>query len=120
MGPGRVTERVPTGVVTLVFTDIEGSTRLLHELGDSYIDVLEEHNARLRRTMSVHHGAEIKNEGDGFLFAFDDAGSAVRACIDAQHALGDAGWPHGRATRVRMGVHRGAVTVYEDDYVGLA
>ena len=111
--------RLPTGDVTLVFTDIEGSTRLLHELGDGYVAVLEEHNVRVRRAMTAHGGSEIKNEGDGFLFAFSEPAAAVRACGDVQKALASGGWPHGRPVRVRVGAHHGPVTILERDYVGL-
>src|SRR4051812_12194741 len=110
----------PTGVVTLVFTDIEGSTRLLHELADAYIDVLDEHNTRVRTSMTAHGGVEIKNEGDGFLFAFTDPHSAIVACGETQKTLHREDWPHGRRVRVRMGAHRGHVTLFDRDYVGLA
>ncbi len=109
----------PTGDVALVFTDIEGSTKLLHELGDDFLSVLGEHNARVRATMTSRGGTEIKNEGDGFLFAFADPKSALIACAETQVVLQDGGWPHDRAVRVRMGAHLGPVTVFERDYVGL-
>jgi predicted ATPase/class 3 adenylate cyclase len=109
----------PSGVVTLVFTDIEGSTRLLHDLGDAYVGVLDEHNSRIRKAMNLHGGAEISNDGDGFLFAFDDSSAALAACGAAQTALADGGWPSGRLARVRIGAHIGPVTLVGGDYVGL-
>src|SRR5581483_3300237 len=109
----------PTGVVTLVFTDIEGSTRLLHALSDAYGDVLEEHNRRIRESMSRHGGVEISNDGDGFLFSFESSTVALTACAATQRRLVDGDWPHGRGPHVRMGVHAGPVTLVDGEYAGL-
>ena len=112
---------LPAGIVTLVFTDIEGSTRLLHELGDAYVSLLDEHNRRIREVVEAHGGTEVKTEGDAFFLAFADPGDAVAACVHMQHRLADGGWPAGKAPLVRVGAHIGPVTVIEDaDYVGLA
>lgn len=121
IGSAPSIEDLPTGDVTLVFTDIEGSTKLLHELGDRYVDLLNEHNARIRRAVARHDGREVKFEGDGFLFAFVSARQAMSASLDMHLTLSRGGWPHGRIPRVRVGVHRGDVELIDNaDYVGLA
>src|ERR671925_2308976 len=103
----------PTGVVTLLFTDVEGSTRLLHELGDDYGDALHEHRRRLRATFGEHEGVEVDTQGDAFFVAFARASNAVAAAADCQRAL--AGGP----IRVRMGLHTGEPRLTEEGYVGL-
>src|ERR1700756_5976079 len=92
---------LPTGVVTLLFTDVEGSTRLLHELGDDYGEALHEHRRRLRAAFAEHEGVEVDTQGDAFFVAFARASDAVAAAADGQRAL--AGGP----IRVRMGLHTG-------------
>jgi class 3 adenylate cyclase len=74
---------LPSGTVTFLFTDIEGSTRLLRELGERYADVLAEHNRVLREAFSRHGGLEVSTQGDSFFVAFADAASAVAAAGDA-------------------------------------
>jgi len=90
--------------VTLVFTDIEGSTALAHELGDRYVDVLSEHNRILREAIEQFDGDEISNEGDSFFAVFGSADGAVNACLTAQLALERHPWSHGRPVRARMGM----------------
>jgi predicted ATPase/class 3 adenylate cyclase len=104
---------LPTGVVTLLFTDVEGSTRLLHELGDGYGAALHEHRRRLRTAFAEHEGVEVDTQGDAFLVAFARASNAVAAAADCQRAL--AGGP----IRVRMGLHTGEPRLTEEGYVGL-
>jgi predicted ATPase/class 3 adenylate cyclase len=104
---------LPSGTVTFLFTDIEGSTRLLRELGEQYADVLAEHNRLLRGAFSRHGGLEVGTQGDSFFVAFADAGSAVAAARDVQAAL--AGGP----VRVRIGVHTGEAVVTDEGYVGI-
>src|SRR5919106_1693799 len=104
---------LPTGVVTLLFTDVEGSTRLLHELGDGYGEALHEHRRRLRAAFAEHEGVEVDTQGDAFLVAFARASNAVSAAADCQRAL--AGGP----IRVRMGLHTGEPRLTEEGYVGL-
>jgi predicted ATPase/class 3 adenylate cyclase len=111
---------LPSGIVTFLMTDIEGSTRLFRELGDSYADVLATHNSLLRSAVSEHDGTEVKTEGDSFLVAFEDAGDALAACLDGQRALAAGPWPPGIVVTVRMGVHTGEATPVGDDYVALA
>ena len=103
----------PTGIITLVFTDIEGSTRLLHELGqDSYRDALAEHRRLVRDAFAQHDGYEVDYEGDAFFYAFASAREAVRAVAEAQTAL-----EHG-PIRIRVGVHTGEPGLDPPKYVG--
>ena len=104
---------LPTGVVTLLFTDVEGSTRLLHELGDDYGEALHEHRRQLRAAFVEHEGAEVDTQGDAFFVAFASASNAVAAAADCQRAL--AGGP----IRVRMGLHTGEPRLTAEGYVGL-
>src|SRR5262245_51812890 len=104
---------LPTGTVTFLFTDIEGSTRLLHELGDAYAEALAEHRRALRQAFTSHGGVEFGTEGDAFFVAFTRGRDALAAARDGQEAL--AGGP----IRVRMGLHTGEPQVSDDDYVGV-
>ncbi len=109
----------PTGTVTLVFTDIEGSTVLLQALGDRYPEVLADHH-RLIREAFAHHGAlERGSAGDGLYFVFGAARAAVQAAIDAQLAINAATWPGGVVIRDRMGLHTGEPWTASEGYVGL-
>jgi predicted ATPase/class 3 adenylate cyclase len=104
---------LPGGTVTLLFTDIEGSTRLLDELGARYADVLAEHRHVLRDAFSRHGGVEVDTQGDALFVAFARASDAVAAAAAAQSGL--AGGP----VRVRMGVHTGEPLVTDEGYVGM-
>ena len=104
---------LPSGTVTFLFTDIEGSTRLLHELGDGYADALAEHRRVLREAFARHGGVEVDTQGDAFFVAFARASDAVAAAADGQAAL------EGGPLRVRMGLHTGEPIVTEEGYVGL-
>ena len=95
------------GTVTFLFTDIEGSTRLLIRLGDRYGAVLGEHRRILREAAEAREGREIDAEGDGFFFAFGRANAALEAVVVAQRALAEHAWPEGGEVRVRMGLHTG-------------
>jgi predicted ATPase len=104
---------LPTGVVTLLFTDVEGSTRLLHELGDGYAEALHDHRRRLRAAFAEHEGVEVDTQGDAFFVAFARASDAVAAAVDGQRALADG------PIRVRMGLHTGEPRLTEEGYVGV-
>src|SRR3954463_10716702 len=111
---------LPGGTVTFVFTDIEGSTRLLQELGDEgYGRVSGDHRRIVRETFGAREGREIDTQGDAFFFSFPRARDAVAAAVDAQRALHEHEWPDGREVRVRMGLHTGEPHVGEEGYLGL-
>jgi class 3 adenylate cyclase len=110
---------LPTGTVTFVFTDIEGSTRLLTRLRTRYADVLDEHQRLLRAAFAEHDGREVGTEGDAFFVAFARASDAIVAAVKAQRALACQRWPEGADVRVRMGIHTGEADVRMDQYVGL-
>jgi class 3 adenylate cyclase len=111
---------LPGGTVTFVFTDIEGSTRLLQELGDEkYGRVSGDHRRLVRESFGAQGGTEIDTQGDAFFFSFPRARDAVAAAVDAQRALGDHEWPEGREVLVRMGIHTGEPHVGEEGYLGL-
>jgi predicted ATPase/class 3 adenylate cyclase len=110
---------LPTGTVTFLFTDIEGSTLLLRDLGARYADVLRDHGQIVRRELVREGGAEIGTEGDSFFAVFASPTSAVRAVTETQRALASHPWPGGAEVRVRMGLHTGEGTPMGDGYVGL-
>jgi alpha-glucoside transport system substrate-binding protein len=109
---------LPTGTVTFLFTDIEGSTRLVKGLGARYEGVLAEHQRILRSCFTAHRGREIDTQGDSFFVAFARAGDAIECAIDAQRALERHDWPDGTHVRVRMGLHSGEPRATGERYVG--
>ncbi len=122
LGPARDDGRAmapPAGTVTLLFSDIEGSTRLLEQLGERFSDVLDEHRRIVRRAVAAHGGYEVRTEGDAFFVAFARASDAVGAAVAAQRGLAAREWPGRVAVRVRMGVHTGEPRVVGGDYVGI-
>jgi predicted ATPase/class 3 adenylate cyclase len=110
---------LPTGTVTFLFTDIEGSTRLLHELGDRYGQLLNEHHRILREVLTEHAGVEIGTEGDAFFVAFPKVIDAVHAAAGMQRALADYRTQSSIDLRVRMGMHTGEAQLVGDNYGGL-
>jgi class 3 adenylate cyclase len=110
---------LPTGTVTLLFSDIEGSTRLLERLGDRYVEVLTEHRRLLRASFARFNGREVGAEGDALFIAFGKAGEAVAAAAAVQSAVAAHPWPDGVVVRVRMGIHTGEPILAGQDYVGL-
>jgi predicted ATPase/class 3 adenylate cyclase len=117
----RTMSTPPSGTVTFLFTDIEGSTRLLQALGrDRYGEVLREHQRLLREVWQRHAGYEVDTEGDAFFVAFAHATEAVAAAAEAQRALARAEWPEGDEVRVRIGIHSGEAAEQDRKYVGLA
>jgi len=112
---------LPTGTVTFLFSDIEGSTRLLKELGrERYGDILRRHNEVLRAAFGLHEGVEIDRQGDAFFFVFRSAGTAISAAVAAQRAMVEADWPDDGRVRVRIGLHTGEASVNGEGYVGFA
>jgi YVTN family beta-propeller protein len=110
---------LPRGTVTFLFTDIEGSTRLLKQLGAQYSDVLDAHRRILREAVEAREGREVDTQGDSFFFAFARANAALGAAVAAQRALAEHEWPEGAEVRVRMGLHTGEPAVGQERYVGL-
>lgn len=110
---------LPTGTVTFLFTDIEGSTRLLQELGPDYSAVQTDHMQIMRDAIAAGGGVEIRTEGDAFFAVFPSATGAVAAVVQAQRGMDDHGWSHGRPLRVRMGMHTGEGILGGDDYLGI-
>jgi predicted ATPase/class 3 adenylate cyclase len=110
----------PQGQVTLLFSDIEGSTRLLQELGrDRYTEALDLHRRLLRSAFGCHQGYEVDYEGDAFFVAFASAEQAVAAAGEAQRALAEAAWPDEKTIRVRIGIHTGEPGLDPPKYVGI-
>ncbi|MBI4213361.1 MAG: adenylate/guanylate cyclase domain-containing protein [Chloroflexi bacterium] len=113
------TNPLPSGTATFLFTDIEGSTRLVQELGDRFDPVLDAHHRIMRETTAAHEGHVVSTEGDAFFVVFRSAIRAVQAAIAAQEALRTNDWPPDVAVKVRMGMHTGEATLGGDNYVGI-
>jgi class 3 adenylate cyclase len=112
---------LPTGTVTFLFTDIEGSTHLLQQLGsERYAALQAEHHRLVRAACAAHDGREVDTQGDAFFVAFPTAPGALAAAAQAQRALAAHPWPDGTPVQVRMGLHTGAPHVTPGgQYVGL-
>jgi class 3 adenylate cyclase len=110
---------LPSGTVTFAFTDIEGSTSLLKQLGDDYATVLADHRRLVRDAFTTYDGVEIDRQGDAFFFAFLRARDAVAAAAEVQRAHVAHEWPGGSDVRMRIGLHTGEPTVGEEGYLGL-
>jgi class 3 adenylate cyclase/CheY-like chemotaxis protein len=109
----------PTGAVTFLFTDLEGSTELAHRLKAQWSPVLVEHRQLIRGPALETGGREIDCRGDELFIAFEDAEAAARAAVAAQHALARQEWPEGVDVRVRMGMHTGEAIYADEDYLGV-
>jgi class 3 adenylate cyclase len=110
----------PSGVVTLLFSDIEGSTRLLRRIGsDAYAGLLAEHRRLLGEAFDQHDGYRVGSEGDAFFVVFAFAGEAAAAAGEAQRALAEHLWPEQTEIRVRIGLHSGEPRLIDGNYVGL-
>jgi class 3 adenylate cyclase len=108
------------GVVPFLFSDIEGSSRLLDELGPAaYTPVLERHRAILRAAFARHGGREQGTEGDSFFVIFDSAREAVLAAVESQRDLAAEPWPEGVEVLVRMGLHAGEASASAGGFIGL-
>lgn len=110
---------LPSGTVTFVFSDIEGSTGLLKRLGERYAELIADHRRIVRDTFERHDGVEIDTQGDSFFFAFARARDAVAAAVEVQRAHAEHEWPDGEVVRVRMGLHTGEPAVGEEGYLGV-
>lgn len=110
---------LPTGTITFVFTDIEGSTRLLQALGQGYRAVQDAHSRIVRGAIDEAGGTVVRTEGDSFFAVFLTPAAAVGATVVAQRALSANDWPHSRPLRVRMGMHTGEGVLSEGDYLGI-
>jgi DNA-binding NarL/FixJ family response regulator/class 3 adenylate cyclase len=110
---------LPHGTVTLLFTDVEGSTRLVHHLGDDYEQVLDDHRRLVRVAVGDAGGCEVDCRADEFFVVFTDANGAADAALAGQRALVDHKWPPGVELRVRMGMHTGRPALREEGYFGI-
>jgi len=110
---------LPTGTITLFFTDMEGSTRLLQRLGEQYAAVLADCRQLLRQMFVQYNGHEVDTQGDAFFVAFARATDAISAAIDIQRALANHVWPDGSSVRVRIGLHTGEPMLTADGYIGM-
>jgi len=117
---GPAGTQLPTGTVTFIFSDIEGSTRLIQEAPAEYPALLERHRALVRAAVERHHGVIFGSEGDALFAAFSGASAGVLAAAETQTSLAAEPWPDGRQIRVRMGLHTGEVILAGGGYVGLA
>jgi class 3 adenylate cyclase len=115
----RRVARLPSGTITLLFSDIEGSTRLLRRLGPAYEALLTEHRSLLRAAFTAAGGEEVETRGDSFLVAFQSAHEAVKGAVAAQRSLAAHPWPDGAEVRVRMGMHTGEPVLAAEGYIGL-
>ena len=110
---------LPTGTVTMLFSDIEGSTVLLGRLGARYLEALDAHRSILRAAWTTHGGTEMGTEGDSFFVVFPTAGAAVSAATQAQRGLQQRSWAGGERLRVRIGIHTGTPQLHHGDYWGM-
>lgn len=117
--PDAQPRELPTGTVTLLFTDIEGSTRILQRLGDRYPELLAEYRSLLRAAFQPAGGREVDTQGDAFFIVFPRAVDAVRAAVTMQRAVATHSWPEGAAPATRMALHTGEPELTTGGYVGL-
>jgi class 3 adenylate cyclase len=110
---------LPTGTVTFLFTDIEGSTHLLQTLGDRYGEVLDDYRRLLRAAIQERGGQEVATQGDALLAVFPRAREALTAAVAVQRAINTHPWPDGVTLRARMGLHTGEPLRGETEYVGM-
>ena len=111
---------LPSGTVTFLFSDIEGSTSLLKQLGDEqYAELLQTHRRIVRETFGLYHGQEIDTQGDAFFYSFHRAREAVAAAVAVQREHNEQSWPQGVTVRMRLGLHTGEPAIGEEGYTGL-
>ena len=111
---------LPSGAVTFLFTDIEGSTRLVKAMRERYAQVLAEHRRLVRAAIAGQGGCEVDTQGDAFFEAFAGAKQAVLCALEIQRSLAAHEWPDGAPVRVRIGIHTGQAVPAEGAYTGLA
>ncbi len=111
--------RLPTGTVTFFFSDIEGSTRLIQQLGERYPDVLLAHHTIQREALAANRGHELRTEGDSFFIVFESALEACAGAAAVQEMLAQHSWPQDGKVRVRIGLHTGEATLVGNEYLGL-
>ena len=116
---GGAGEILPSGTVSLLFTDIDGSTRLLEQLGDAYATLLSDHHRLMSDAIATHGGSQVDSAGDGLFISFPTAKAALLASIDAQRAIAGHRWPADAEVRVRMGLHTGEPLSAASGYVGI-
>jgi class 3 adenylate cyclase/DNA-binding NarL/FixJ family response regulator len=114
-----VTHDLPSGTITFLFTDIEGSTRLLKRLGEDYAALLAKHHSLFRTLFERYGGHEVDTQGDAFFVAFPRAKDAVAAALAGQRGVAAHSWPRQATVRVRMGMHTGEPLVAAERYIGL-
>jgi class 3 adenylate cyclase/DNA-binding NarL/FixJ family response regulator len=114
-----VTQELPGGTITFLFTDIEGSTRLLKRLGDDYTNLLGEHHDLFRALFAEHGGREVDTQGDAFFVVFPRAKDAIAVALAGQRAVAAHSWPQQVDVRVRMGMHTGEPARAAERYIGL-
>ena len=117
--PEPPTPALPTGTVTFLFSDIEGSTHLAERLGEHWGALLEEHREIVRRAIANGDGVEVGTEGDSFFAAFATAGGALSAAVESQRQLAAHAWPEDSPIRIRIGLHTGEASLAGSDYIGL-
>src|SRR5574341_723811 len=110
---------LPSGTVTFLFTDIEGSTRLLQQLGEKFATLITEQQQILREACETHNGRVVSIQGDSFFMAFPSAVDAINAVVQSQRELAAHRWTNGVSVRVRMGLHTGESQINASDYVGI-
>jgi class 3 adenylate cyclase len=120
LGAVAAAPELPRGFVTLLMTDIEGSTGLLHQLGDAYGALLDDVRELQRAAVEGRSGITVDARGDELFAAFESPCGAVEAAVDVQRRLPERQWPGGVTVRVRAGLHAGYPTVSDNDYVGMA
>lgn len=111
---------LPTGFVTVFFSDIEGSTSLLSQLGDRYANLLEDMRSLIRHAVLQAGGREVDARADEFFGVFEPAGAAVKAALAIQRTIGERAWHDGLTVRLRVGIHSGLITLTDNGYIGLS
>ena len=110
---------LPSGLVTLLFTDIEGSTHLLHQLGDGYAEVLAGVRETIKDSVLAAGGRQVEVRADETFSVFERVDAALEAAVTLQRVLGERAWPEGHNVRVRVGIHTGDITMTSSGYIGL-